>query len=133
MKTEILQGTEKRLYDIVGPLAMTQAVLRQNDNVAFKTSERHTYFIALDDDDACTGFISVQKKGNIGEINNYYIKDRDTDVMKALLKLAEKHAKKEELGALTIITQSKDYAVVEKLKYSPEKTFVKYTRFSKKL
>jgi hypothetical protein len=133
MKTEILQGTEKRLYEIVGPIVMNPAVLRQNGYAAFKTSEKHTYFLALDDNDTCIGFIPVQAKKSNGEINNYYIQNRDTDVMKTLLKLAEKHAKKEKLETLSIIAQSQDYALLEKLKYPIERAFVKYTRFTKQL
>jgi hypothetical protein len=137
MQTEILQGTEKRLYEIVGPLAMNPDILRQNDNVAFKTSKNHVYFIALDDNENCIGFIPVQKKGNKkrpkGEINNYYIQDRNPKILSGLIKLAQQHSKKEKFELLTIIAQSPDYETVLKLKFFVEKSFVKNTRFTKKL
>jgi hypothetical protein len=133
MKIEILNGTEKRLYEVVAPLVMDPDVLRQNDGVAFKTSESHVYFVALDENDDCIGFIPVQKKGKYGLINNYYIQNRDEEVIKSLIITAEKFFKKEKLTSLSIIAQSPDYAAVQKLKFIIEKTFVKNTRFTKKL
>jgi superfamily II DNA or RNA helicase len=133
MRMEILAGTEKRLYEVVGPLVMNPAVLRQNDGVAFKTSENHVYFVALDDADDCVGFIPVQKKGKMGLINNYYIQDRDKELMSSLIKSAEKYLKSEKLKFLAIIAQSTDYEVVQKLKFTVEKPFVKNTRFIKKI
>jgi hypothetical protein len=133
MKIETLEGTEKRLYELLAPLVMNPAVLRQNDNVAFKTSEDHVYFVAIDENDDCIGFIPVQEKGRRGKINNYYIRNRDADVMSMLIHSAEKHFKKEQFDSLSIIAQKQDYKTVEKLKFSVEKPFVKYTKFTKKL
>ncbi|GHT13443.1 hypothetical protein FACS189426_18350 [Bacteroidia bacterium] len=133
MKTEILTGTEKRLYEVVGPLVMNPKVLRQNNGAAFKTSENHLYFVALDDNDDCIGFISIQKKGKTGFINNYYIQDRDKELMASLIKTAEKYSKKEKLEMLIIIAQSQDYEVVRKLKFTIEKPFVRNTRFVKNI
>jgi hypothetical protein len=133
MKMEILIGTEKRLYEVVGPLVMDPIVLRQNDGVAFKTSENHVYFVALDNNEDCIGFIPVQKKGKIGLINNYYIQNRDKELMSSLIKLAEKYFKNEKLKSLLIVAQSPDYEVVQKLKFTVEKPFVRNTKFIKKL
>jgi hypothetical protein len=112
---------------------MNAAVLKQNNNVAFRTSEKHVYCIALDDDENCIGFIPVKKKGDIGEINNYYIQDRNPEIIKILIKLAEKYSKDEKLKLLSIIAQIQDYDTIRKLKFSIEKTFVKNTRFTKKI
>jgi hypothetical protein len=38
MKIMTLQGTDKLLYELVAPLVMNPAILRQNNNYPFKTS-----------------------------------------------------------------------------------------------
>jgi hypothetical protein len=133
MRIEILNGTEKRLYEVVGPLVMDSAVLRQNDGVAFKTSETHIYFVAIEDDDCCIGFIPVQKKGKTGLINNYYVRDRDKNTMISLIKSAEKYLVKEKLVSISIVAQNQDYEVMQKLNYIVEKPFVRNTKFIKRL
>lgn len=133
MKTEILQGTEPRLYQIVGPLAMNPKIIAQNDGVAFKTSENHVYVVAIDDSGACIGFVPVQNKQQYGEVNNYYIKDRSDNVFKALIKAAMAYSKKQKIETLVIIAQRHDYASLRALDFEVEKEFVKYTKFKKTL
>ena len=43
-----LQGTEKRLYQLVAPLVMNPEVLKQNYNYPFRTSESFVWFVAVD-------------------------------------------------------------------------------------
>jgi hypothetical protein len=42
-----LQGTEKRLYQLVAPLVMNPEVLKQNYNYPFRTSESFVWFVAV--------------------------------------------------------------------------------------
>lgn len=44
-----INGTDRRLYDVLAPLVMNPAVLRQNNNYPFKTTPRHVWFVALKD------------------------------------------------------------------------------------
>ncbi|MDR2765754.1 MAG: hypothetical protein LBB90_12075 [Tannerella sp.] len=131
MKIEILQGTEKRLYDLVAPLVLNPSVIRQNNGVAFKTATNHIWIVAVSDDGACIGFLPVQKKGNTGEINNYHIQNRDEKLLKLLMRQVIKLAKKQKFEAIDIIAQKHDYKTVLKFGFISEKEFVKYTRFKK--
>jgi hypothetical protein len=147
MKTEILKGTEQRLYRLVAPLAMNPHVIAQNNGVAFKTSDKHVYIVAIEYHDElvhdelvgdeiyttekCIGFIPVQlKKNNTeGYINNYYIKNREKKVFTSLVKETIKYAKKEKMNILYIISQKQDYTSLQKLKFIVEKPFIRYTKF----
>lgn len=84
MDIECLKGTETRLYELVAPLVMNPAVIRQNNGYPFKTSPRFVWYVALEDD-AVIGFLPV-KKGNTGNsIDNYYIKGDDERIIDGLL------------------------------------------------
>jgi hypothetical protein len=133
MKTEVLKPTDDRLYSLICKLVVNPAVLRQNDNVAFKVTPNAVWFVATDDNDTCVGFLPSAKKGTITEINNYYIKDRDVKVFSTLLSLAARAAKKEGQKSLIIIAQEQDWALLKRLKYRVEKQFVKYARYEKVL
>ncbi|MDR2130541.1 MAG: hypothetical protein LBP56_05160 [Odoribacteraceae bacterium] len=132
MKTEVLQGTEKRLYDLVAPLVMNPKVLRQNENVAFKTTEKHVWIVALDKNE-CVGFLPVQQKKLFGEVNNYYIRGREKAIFSRLLEQAERQVKEAGYDSIVVIAQKADYEVMTNSKYNVERAFVKYTRFIKKV
>ena len=42
-----LQGTDKKLYELIAPLVLNPAVLRQNNNYPFKTGPKYTWYIAI--------------------------------------------------------------------------------------
>ena len=87
MKIVQLPGTDRRLYELVAPLVMNPAVLKQNYNYPFRTSEDFVWFIALEDN-AVVGFMPVEKKKGELVINNYYIKGNDEGILKQLLEEA---------------------------------------------
>jgi hypothetical protein len=132
MKVEILQGTEKRLYTLVAPLVMDPKVLKQNDNVAFKTTSKHAWIVAIEERQ-CIGFLPVQQKKHFGEVNNYYIHDRDKALFSQLLERAEQQVKEAGYELISVIAQKGDYDVLTGRMYEVEKAFVKYTRFIKKV
>lgn len=80
-----LNGLDKQLYELVAPLAMNPAVLRQNNNYPFKTSFRYVWYIALDDTNV-VGFIPLQSKENGFSIDNYYISGDDDQILEALIR-----------------------------------------------
>lgn len=84
MTIEKLEGTSTRLYSLVAPLVMKSSILRQNNNYPFKTSRRHTWFVAID---GCSvlGFIPVEQKDNTVTINNYYVSGDNATLLSALL------------------------------------------------
>jgi hypothetical protein len=84
MEIEKLGGTEKRLYELVAPLVMRPNVLRQNNNYPFKTTPKHIWFVALEEDQVL-GFMPVEIKDNVAVINNYYVLGDDLLLLKDLL------------------------------------------------
>ncbi|MDR2806509.1 MAG: hypothetical protein LBB85_12930 [Dysgonamonadaceae bacterium] len=129
MTTEILHGTEKRLYDLVAPLVLNPFVIQQNRGIAFKTTRKHVWIVSVTDNEKCTGFLPIQLKHNRGEINNYYIQDRDEELLLSLLTDALEFAKEQNLNMLDIITQIEDYETIQKKGFSVAKQFVKCSRF----
>ncbi len=80
-----LHGTNSKLYELVGPLVMSPAILRQNNNYPFKTSFKYTWYIALDEGTVC-GFMPVKMTETDNYmIDNYYVRGDDATVLKALL------------------------------------------------
>ena len=71
-----LQGTEKRLYQLVAPLVMNPEVLKQNYNYPFRTSESFVWFVAVDGKEV-VGFIPLEYKKREAVINNYYIRNNN--------------------------------------------------------
>ena len=85
MTIERLEGTSTRLYSLVAPLVMKSSVLRQNNNYPFKTSRRHTWFVAIEGCDVL-GFMPVEVKDKNVTINNYYVAGDNAQLLTALLK-----------------------------------------------
>ena len=79
------EGLDAALYPCVGPLVMNPAVLKQNYNFPFRTTQAFRWFVAVDDDEVVVGFIPVERRRSGWIINNYYIKERDNTVLVALL------------------------------------------------
>ncbi len=79
-----LQGTEKRLYQLLAPLVMNPDVLKKNNNYPFKTTADFTWFVAQKNRKV-VGFMPVEKRGNDFIINNYYVQDDESDTLKNLI------------------------------------------------
>ena len=84
---EILQldGLDPQLFTLIGPLAMNPKVLKANNNYPFKTTARFQWYVAISDENVI-GFIPVEKKGDSFVINNYYVYDDNSEVLKELLR-----------------------------------------------
>lgn len=85
MKIINLKGTDERLYGLVAHLVMSPAVLRQNNNYPFKTSLRHTWYIAIEAD-TVIGFLPVKDMRPGLYIDNYYIMGDNPQTLGTLLK-----------------------------------------------
>lgn len=79
-----LKGTDKKLYELLAPLVMNPAILRQNNNYPFKTSHRHVWHIAVDET-GVAGFIPLKPTSAGFCIDNYYIRGDDASVTCVLL------------------------------------------------
>lgn len=123
-----LKGTEKRLYQLVAPLVMNPEVLKQNYNYPFRTSESFVWFVAVDGKDV-VGFLPVEYRKREVVINNYYIKENNIEVLKALLeKVIASIGEDKQLSSVTFIEHQKAF---QDLGFSVEKMWKRYVKMNK--
>ena len=123
-----LQGTDKRLYELVAPLVMNPEILKQNYNYPFRTSEDFVWFVAVDKKKVI-GFIPVEEKKKEYVINNYYIKERNVDTVKLLLeKVLEKQGEESSLTAVSFV---EDRDVFSELGFLEDKVWTRYVKMKK--
>ena len=123
-----LQGTDKRLYELVAPLVMNPEILKQNYNYPFRTSEDFVWFVAVDKKKVI-GFIPVEEKKKEYVINNYYIESNNEDTLKLLLEkvISETNTSKE----LTSVTFMELSSLFKDLGFSEEKIWTRYVKMKK--
>lgn len=123
-----LQGTDKRLYELVAPLVMNPEILKQNYNYPFRTSEDFVWFVAVDKKKVI-GFIPVEEKKKEYVINNYYIESNNEDTLKLLLEkvISETNTSKE----LTSVTFMEHSSLFKYLGFSEEKIWTRYVKMKK--
>ena len=123
-----LQGTDKRLYELVAPLVMNPEILKQNYNNPFRTSEDFVWFVAVDKKKVI-GFIPVEEKKKEYVINNYYIESNNEDTLKLLLEkvISETNTSKE----LTSVTFMEHSSLFKDLGFSEEKIWTRYVKMKK--
>lgn len=79
------QGTDYKLYELIGPLVMSPAILRQNNNYPFKTGNSYVWYIAVEQG-LVVGFMPVRKTStDYRMIDNYYIRGDNAAVLSTLL------------------------------------------------
>lgn len=79
-----LPGTDRRLYELVAPLVMNPAILRQNNNYPFKTTRNHIWYILLKGEQV-VGFMPVKKTDTHDCIDNYFVSGDDSSLIGLLL------------------------------------------------
>ena len=123
-----LQGTDKRLYELVAPLVMNPEILKQNYNYPFRTSEDFVWFVAVDKKKVI-GFIPVEEKKKEYVINNYYIESNNEDTLKLLLEkvISETNTSKD----LTSVTFMEHSSLFKDLGFSEEKIWTRYVKMKK--
>ena len=78
MKIEKLGGTSPQLYNLVAPLVLDPDVLRQNNNCPFRTTERHEWLVATDDEGTTAkAFFPIERRLTYWYINNYFVPEQD--------------------------------------------------------
>lgn len=123
-----LKGTEKRLYQLVAPLAMNPEVLKQNYNYPFRTSESFIWFVAVEGKEVI-GFLPLEYKKREVVINNYYIKENNAEVLKALLEKVITSVEEDKL--LSSVTFIEHTNVFKELGFSVEKEWKRYVKMNK--
>lgn len=116
------------MYQLVAPLVMNPEVLKQNNNYPFRTSESFVWFVAVDGKDV-VGFLPLEHKKREVIINNYYIKENNAEVLKALLeKVITSMDDDKPLSSVTFIEHM---PVFKELDFSVEKEWKRYVKMNK--
>ncbi len=123
-----LHGTEEELYRLVAPLVMNPAVLKQNYNFPFRTSEHFQWFVGLDGEGQVAGFVPVECKRTEYVINNYYVRGKDPDVLSALLARVLQAFPDKWLAAVSFV---EDAELFSSLGFVAEKTWTRYVKMRK--
>lgn len=128
MQIKLLNGTEPELYRLVAPLVMDPAVLKQNYNFPFRTSERFVWLVALAEDEEVLGFLPVECKRTECVINNYYVKGKDAEVLSVLAARAAQAFPDRVLAAVAF---REDVDTFRALGFTAEKEWTRYVRMRK--
>ena len=116
------------MYQLVAPLVMNPEVLKQNYNYPFRTSESFVWFVAVDGKEV-VGFIPLEYKKRESVINNYYIRNNNAEVLKALLeKVIAKMDKDKYLSSVTFVEHQE---ICKELGFSVEKEWKRYVKMNK--
>lgn len=128
LQTIQLQGTESKLYRLVAPLVMDPDVLRRNNNYPFKTTENYVWFVAINGK-LVVGFIPVELRGKTAIINNYYVDEKDEEVLPLLISevVAALGAEKK----LSSVTLTEHRSVFEEQGFTVEKEWKRYVKMHK--
>ncbi len=103
MIIEKLSGTDDRMYALIAPLVMSVPIIRQNNNYPFKTSRKHEWFIAIEED-TVVGFMPVERLSKEMRIDNYYATGDSPELLKALIEtVKEEFAEECSLSAMAHI------------------------------
>ena len=119
MKIMTLQGTDKLLYELVAPLVMNPAILRQNNNYPFKTSRSHVWYIAFHET-AVVGFMPVKKGHLYYSIDNYFVSGDDPSVLSELLEEVIKHKRHVKVFSQKKFQTCVEWKNYDKMHYLPE-------------
>ncbi len=122
-----LHGTDTQLYQLVAPLVMNPAVLKQNNNYPFRTSDRFEWLIAQSDE-RILGFIPIEHKASSNVINNYYIANRDADLLSLLIQEAIRVFPAQ---TLTAVAFRDDEEVFLRAGFTTEKRWTLYVKMKK--
>lgn len=80
----LLNGTERRLYELIAPLVMNPAIIRQNNGYPFKTSKDFIWYVAIENG-TIEGFMPLKKSQGGMLIDNYYISGDSGQTIGSLL------------------------------------------------
>jgi len=107
---------------------MNPKVLKQNNNYPFRTSENFKWFVAVEGKKV-VGFLPLEHKKSEAIINNYYVKDNNTEVLKALLEKVIDSMEKDKL--LTSVTLIEHQDLFLESGFSVEKLWRRYVKMIK--
>lgn len=126
IRIERVWGTDKRLYELIGPFVMDPAVIKMNGGYPFKNTEDHVWYIAIRGKNLVMGFISI--------VDNKLCNDftwQDYDLLKRLINQAISGFKAGTV--ISFMAEHSDISTLEKLGFVIEREGVKYSKMIKKI
>ncbi|MBQ8672658.1 MAG: hypothetical protein IJ511_01165 [Bacteroides sp.] len=120
-----LQGTEKKLYALVGPIVMDPKVLKQNYNFPFRTTDKFQWYLAMKGKQV-VGFLPVEHRGAQWIINNYYVEKKDADVLRLLIDEALKEEEGKRLFSAVAFIEDRE--VFKEKGFGEEKVWSRYVK-----
>ena len=116
MKIEKLNGTDKRLYQLIAPLAMNSVIVKENGKVPITTSTKHIWYVAVDKRKV-VGFLAITG-GNIK--HDYYC---NLEVFEDLLRnlMSDYHN-----STLKYVASNVEVPIMKKNGFTTEKTSTNY-------
>lgn len=118
-----LQGTDKQLYSLVGPLVMDPEVLRKNNNYPFKTTKEFVWFVAVEGK-RVTGFMPIERRVESNVINNYYSAEGEV-LSQLLVEVISALGTEKVLFSVTLV---EDQSVFEEHGFEVEKEWKRYVK-----
>ena len=121
-----LNGEEKRLYELVAPLVMSPAIIRQNNNYPYKTEKDYIWYIVTDDNDNVEGFMPLKPKISGYYIDNYYISNDNKETIDLLLTtILREFGEENEITALVKKSHAKEFTKFGFISWSELKNYIK--------
>lgn len=126
IRIERVWGTDKCLYELIGPFVMDPTVIKMNGGYPFKNTEDHVWYIAIRGKNLVMGFISI--------VDNKLCNDftwQDYDLLKRLINQAISGFKTGTI--ISFMAEHSDIPTLEKLGFVIEREGVKYSKMIKKI
>ncbi len=128
-----LDGIDKKLYPLIGPLVMNPEVLRFNNNYPFKTGEQYKWYIAVSPKEIL-GFIPVEYRKQEWIINNYYAcPDKENEILSTLVKAVIKEWEQESSISLSAVVQTRHLTIFTEEDFEITKNWKIYCKMKKQI
>lgn len=128
-----LDGVDKKLYPLIGPLVMNPEVLRFNNNYPFKTGEQYKWYIAVSQKEIL-GFIPVEYRKQEWIINNYYAcPDKENEILSTLVKAVIKEWEQESSISLSAVVQTRHLTIFTEEGFEITKNWKIYCKMKKQI
>lgn len=127
-----INGLDKALYPLVGPLVMNPEVLKYNNRYPFKTNKNFEWYIAVNEADGeAVGFIPLEHKSHEILINNYYVQPEGHDEILSWLIEAVWRDMTKDMPPLTALVQAQHAALFKEQGFATIKEWKLYLKMQK--
>lgn len=126
-----LNGIDRKIYPLVGPLVMNPEILHFNNNYPFKTGEKYEWYIAAIKRKVIA-FVPVEHRKKEWIINNYYAQpDKLDEVLPKLIQAIIEDQKAEKDTTLSAVVQNKHLSLFTQEGFEITKSWKVYYKMKK--